>query len=211
MQLEESRDLPNGKTVELGSGGGFFKEIFPEALTSDISDFPWTDMTFSGLDMPFQNQEVAAIFMLDTFHHFPRPEEFLREASRILVPGGKIIMIEPANSTWGRFIYRRFHHEPFEPTSTWTFPETGPLAGANGALPWIIFDRDRQKFEEKFPELRIEKISHHTPFRYLLSGGVSLRSLAPAFSFGVFTTLDRVASWLSPQISMFQTIVIRKI
>ena len=46
------------------------------------------------------------------------------------------------------------------------------------------------KFEQEFPEWRIELIKPIMPFRYLLSGGVSLRSLAPAWSFKLWDRLE---------------------
>ncbi|MBK8443443.1 MAG: hypothetical protein IPL35_08515 [Sphingobacteriales bacterium] len=56
-------------------------------------------------------------------------------------------MSEPANTAWGRFFYQNFHHEPFQPeAASWEIPSTGPLSGANGALPWIIFKRDIDLF-----------------------------------------------------------------
>ncbi|HPF51171.1 MAG TPA: class I SAM-dependent methyltransferase [Draconibacterium sp.] len=203
--------LPEGKIVELGSGGGFFKEFEPTAICSDILDLPFNDLTFSALDMPFEMDEVSAIFMIDTFHHIPDSRLFLKEAKRILKRGGMIIMIEPANSWWGRFIYRNFHHEPFNTKGDWTIPDSGPLSGANGALPWIVFDRDLQIFSEEFPDFKILSIDYHTPFRYLISGGVSYRQLMPGFTYPFFRLFDRLLSKLSKQISMFTTIKIQKV
>jgi SAM-dependent methyltransferase len=206
----EIKNLPDGKLIELGSGGGFLKEICPEVLCSDILPLPGNDMTFSALEMPFKKNEVSGILMLDTFHHIPDAHKFFQEADRILKKEGKIVMIEPANSHWGRFIYKNFHHEPFDPKGTWQIPASGPLSGANGALPWILFVRDRLIFEKKFPELRIESITYHTPFRYLVSGGVSFRSLVPSWSYGFFKGVDKTFTGLSKQISMFMTIKLEK-
>jgi len=210
MFREKSKSLPAGKLLEIGSGGGFIKDYLPNVETSDITEFPWTDRTYSALDMPYAEDEASAIFMIDTFHHIPDSGKFLEEVSRVLKPGGELIMVEPANSSWGRFVYRNFHHEPFEPDSDWTIPESGPLTGANGALPWIVFERDRQVFDKKYPNLRIESIKYHTPFRYLLSGGVSYKGILPSFSFPVFRLIDNLFSRLSKNLSMFFTIEIKK-
>jgi len=40
------------------------------------------------------------------------------------------------------------------PQKHWTFPDSGPLSGANGALPWIVFQRDRQEFRIEVPQPR---------------------------------------------------------
>lgn len=208
--VEEINQLPEGILVELGSGGGFFKEFAPAMICSDILDLPGNDMCFSALDMPFEDNSVSGIFMIDTFHHIPNSEKFLQEADRVLKKGGIIMMIEPANSYWGRFVYRNFHHEPFEPSWDWDFPLSGPMSGANGALPWIVFERDASRFKDTFPALDIKSVKFHTPFIYLVSGGVSFRQLLPDFAYGLVHFFDRLLSGIFPQISMFSTIKVHK-
>lgn len=207
---EEIRHRPHEKYIELGSGGGFFKEMEPSVICSDVLPLPSNDMTFSALNMPFGNETITGIFMIDTFHHLPDVHRFICEADRVLKPEGVLLMIEPANSLWGRFIYKNFHHEPFNPAGDWSIPESGPLSGANGALPWIVFSRDCERFMTEFPRLKIEEIRYHTPLRYMLSGGVSYRQLMPSFSFRFFTRVDRILSAISPRFSMFMTVCIRK-
>jgi SAM-dependent methyltransferase len=208
--ISQIKNLPNQTYIELGSGGGFLKSLEPQIICTDLLDLPTNDMTFSALEMPFNDNSVGGIFMVDTFHHIPDIEKFLHEVNRVLVHNGKMIMIEPANSLWGRFIFKNFHHEPFDVNGGWKIPEKGPLTGANGALPWIVFERDRKKFEEKFPNLKIESISFRNPFTYLISGGVSYRQLLPDFMFPVVNMIDNITPKISRQISMFQLIKISR-
>jgi len=208
--VQQSKNLPGGKIVELGSGGGFLKDLIPDIIASDILELPSNDITFSALDMPFNTGSVSGIFMVDTFHHLPDAYKFLTEVDRVLQPKGKLIMIEPANSFWGRFIYSNFHHEPFNPKGSWQIPDTGPLTGANGAAPWIVFVRDKKLFNSEFPNLEIEQITYHTPLRYLLSGGVSFKQLVPDSSFWFFRAIDNSLVSISKQFSMFMTIQIKK-
>jgi SAM-dependent methyltransferase len=135
---------------------------------------------------------------------------FLMEADRVLKPNGKLIMIEPANSFFGRIIYKNLHHEPFNPQGSWQIPESGPMTGANGAAPWIVFVRDREILQNEFPDLEIESILYHTPLRYLLSGGVSFKQLVPNFSYPLFSGLDNLLTSVSNGLSMFMTIKVRK-
>ena len=120
-------------------------------------------------------------------------------------------MIEPWVSPWSTLVYTRLHHEPFVPdTPGWEFTSLGPLTSANGAMPWIIFERDRLEFERAFPEWQIERIAPMMPFRYLLSGGISLRSLMPGFSFGFWRLLEQALQPQMKNLAMFALIVLRR-
>lgn len=212
QQLKKAVDPCKDKLlVEIGSGGGFIKKVIPEVITSDVIKLPGVDKHFSALKMPFKKNSVNAFLMVDVFHHLGDISLFLKEVNRCLKIGGKIVMIEPANTLWARFIWRNFHHEPFEPSAGWHLKGKGPLSSANGALPWIIFYRDRKKFEKKFPFLKILNLKPHTPLRYLLSGGVSFRQLAPSFSYDLIKGLETLLSPLNRYLGMFLTIEIEKI
>ncbi len=198
------------RIIELGSGGGFIKDLIPKAITSDVIPLPNIDMHFSALEMPFEDNSTDAFVMIDVLHHINDSEAFFTEAPRCLKVGGKIVMIEPANTLWGNFIYKNFHHEPFDPKGGWGFESTGPMSSANGAIPWIIFTRDQKLFEEKFPDFRINTKKHHTPFRYLISGGVSMRQLLPDFCYPLIKGFEFVLSPFNRYIGMFMTVELEK-
>ena len=52
---------------------------------------------------------------------------------------------------------------------------------SNQALSWMVFDRDRERFQRLFPDLVIEETSFTPWFTYLISGGVTMRDLIPRF------------------------------
>jgi len=201
---------PNSKVIEIGSGGGFLKEIIPSAITTEYLSISNIDLQISATALPFKSKSVDAFLLLDTFHHIPNVSEFLSEAGRCLKQGGKLIMMEPANTLWGRFIYRNFHHEPFIPESEWEFNSTGPLSSANGALPWIVFVRDLIRFTTSYNNLKLLSIRAHTPIRYLLSGGFSKPQMVPGFLFSTITFLENLISPLFPFLGMFYWIEIEK-
>jgi len=205
------KEIPKGPIIELGSGPGFIKEIAPTIITSEVFLIPNLDLVFSGHNLPFKDQSVSCFLMLDVFHHIPKPLQFLLEAERCLRKGGRIVMIEPYNSLFGRFFYRNFHHECFDPSAGWEHQEQGPLSGANGALPWIIFIRDKQKFIQNLPNLKIKLIQPHTPFAYLLSGGVSFRSFLPGIFFKPVRFFEKLLSPLNKELGLFVTISLEKI
>jgi len=203
-------DYPKQVLVELGSGGGFIKEVIPSVVTSDILELSNVDKIFSVFDMPFDQASVDAFFMFDVFHHITDPRAFFREALRCLKAGGRIVMIEPANTWWSRFVYQNFHHELFDMQAKWEQQELGRLSHGNGALAWIIFSRDGKIFEEEFPSLKIVSIHNHTPLRYLLSGGLTLRQLVPSFTYPAVIVLEYLLSPLDNILGMFQTIELQK-
>jgi len=205
-----SRGL-DGLLIELGSGGGFLKEVIPDVITSDILLVEEIDLCFSGLSMPFPDHTVSAFFMIDVLHHLPDSSLFFKEVNRCLKVGGRCVMIEPANTLWGRFIYQNFHHERFDPDAGWGFEGDRPLSDANGAIPWIIFCRDKQRFEKELPDLKIAHISFSTPFRYLLSGGLSMRSLAPVFLYDVIKGIEFILSPLNRYVGMFMRVELEKV
>jgi SAM-dependent methyltransferase len=196
-----------GLVIELGSGPGILKEVIPGLITSEVFYIPGVDVVLDGQQIPLISKSLRGIVMINVLHHLPQPRRFLSEAARCIFPGGVIIMVEPWVTIWSRFIYRRFHQEPFCPdATTWEFPCSGPLTGANVALPWIIFSRDRSQFEREFPEWRIAKIEPSMPFRYLISGGMSLVSLNPAWTFGLWKRLEKLLKPLMKHLAMFTQI-----
>jgi SAM-dependent methyltransferase len=203
--------LDNEPVLELGSGGGFFVEFIPELITSEVFYNRHVKVILDGSRLPFLNESLRGIVMTDVLHHLPRPRQLFTEAGRCVRPGGLMIMIEPWVTPWSRLVYAKLHHEPFLPEAVeWTFPQRGPLSGANSALPWIIFERDRTRFEREFPEWQIYQIQPFMPFRYLLSGGVSWRSFVPNWSFSLWRTVENLLQPWMRHLAMFVLIVLSK-
>ena len=173
-------------------------------MTSDLFSAPWVDRTFSAEKMPFKDGSIDAFLLLNVFHHLPHAFECLREMNRCLRPQGKIIMIEPANTIWGRFVSLNFHHEPFDVKAGWDLEGDGRLSVGNGALPWIVFVRDREILRKKIPELSVKNIHLHTPFRYILSGGVSYRAFLPIWMYPAVKNVEYVLSPLSSLLGFFK-------
>lgn len=202
----------DGHTLEIGSGAGFLKEHAPEIIGSEVLPCSGIDLALDARYLPFGAGRLKAILMTDVFHHIPDVALFLAEACRVLRVGGRLLMIEPWNTRWSSLIYRRLHHEPFRPDAAeWAFPSVGPLSGANGALPWIVFQRDRALFQREFPQLRPVEVRPFMPIRYLLSGGVSLRSLMPGWSHTAWRGLERSLPVIDRNLAMFALIVVERV
>ena len=205
-------ELPEGFVLELGSGGGFLKQVKTDIITSEILHLSNVDVILDGLVLPFLDKSLQGIVMVDVFHHLSHPAQFLNEAARCVKLGGVIIMIEPWYSFWSAFIYRHLHHEAWEPhESLWELPAGGPLSQANSALPWIVFERDRKRFDAEHKNWCLKEITPHTPFRYLLSGGVSMRSMMPGFLFGLWRSIENCLNPFMKYFAMFATIKLERI
>lgn len=204
--------FPKGPIVEIGSGAGFIKDIIPHAITSDVIKGPDIDKVFFAHKMPSKDNSVSAFLMIDVLHHIKDSEKAFKEMLRCLKPGGKVVMIEPYNSLWGGLIYKYIHPEKkgFNPKVGWKIKGRGRMSDSNPALPWIIFVRDRKLFEKKFPHLKIVRVLPHTPFRYLVSGGLTRLQFLPAIFYPLVFNLEKKLSHLNKLIGMFVTIELEK-
>lgn len=203
--------FPKGSIVEIGSGAGFIKEIMPKVITSDVIKGPGIDKVFFAEKMPFKKNSVAGFLMIDVLHHIKTPEKAFKEMRRCLKKGGKIVMIEPYNSPLAGLIYKYIHYEHFDPSAGWKIKGKGRMSNSNTALPWIIFVRDKEKFQKLFPDLNIVKIYPHTPIRYFLSGGLSKFQFLPNFLYPLLNKFENLLSFTFRYSGMFVTIEIEKI
>lgn len=200
-----------GSILEIGSGAGFAKEFIPELCASDIIPYPNIDKVIDATRLSFEDNSLRAIFLLNTFHHIPDVDKFLTEACRCLKPGGRILIIDQHVGFISRIVLEYLHHEPFNPnTETWSFQSSGPLTGANGALAWIVFERDKERFEKKFSLLKLVSYSPHTPLLYWVSGGLKKWSMAPKILIPFWQFIDRLFLKISRDFGSFTDIEIYK-
>jgi hypothetical protein len=194
-------ELPpgNGPVLELGSGAGYCDRYIPGLITSEFLHCPSVQLRLDAQQMPFGDRSLRAIVFTGVLHHVPNVRLFFSEAARSIGPGGKVLMIEPWVTAWSRLAYKHLHHEPFSPEAKeWSFPSSGPLSGANIAIPWIVLERDRHLFESEFPQFEIEQVRPFLPFRYVVSGGLGMRSLMPGFTNGMWLRFERILNpWMS--------------
>jgi SAM-dependent methyltransferase len=200
-----------GEVLELGSGAGYFQEHVPGVIRSDVFLCSNANVIADARRLPFREKCLKAIVMTNVFHHIPEVERFLAEAARCLRSGGRILMVEPWVSGWSRLVFSRLHHEPFAPEAQeWKIPDSGPLSSANGALPWMVFERDQARFLRDFPQFRILEIRPLMPFRYLVSGGVSMRTLVPPGSYGAWRMFEGALEPWMDKLAMFAYIAIER-
>jgi len=201
----------DGLFLELGSGGGFASKQLPGIITSDVLPYRGINICIDATRLPFLNDSLRAIVMLNTFHHICDVSSFLSEAQRCLKPEGRLLIVDQHPGIISYPILRFFHHEPFVPNaSQWQFNSSGPLSGANGALAWIIFQRDLSQFQQTFPHLNLENYKPHTPLQYWLSGGLKRWNLVPHWLLSTIHSLERLLLKISRNFGSFVDIEIVK-
>ncbi len=196
---------PAGGTVlELGSGPGFIKDVIPEAVTSDVIPYPGVDLVADAAKLPFPDRTLRAVILLNVFHHLPDAAAFLREAQRCLAPGGRVLILDQHRGWISEPILRWAHHETYDPAARdWAFASVGPLSGANGALAWIVFERDRARLASVVPGLHLERHRPVYPLSYWLAGGLKSWSLLPGAAFGAARAVDGALAAVLPRLGSF--------
>ncbi len=204
------QENPQKHYLELGSGGGFLKDLIPHLINSDILPLPYVDKQINAEQLPFENESLNGIFLLNVFHHIPRPYLFLKEAERCLKPNGKIVIIDPANTLFSRRIYKKLHHEPFDENGGLTINEGKPLSNSNQALSYVYFICEKNKFQKNFPHLKDTeyKLSYNT-FVFIEWRGV-LYPFVLSFTFGIFNFAEKILKPIQKHTALFQTIIIQK-
>ena len=206
---------PGGMEVEIGAGISLFKNFFPAVLVTDIKPSPHVDRVLDAQDMDLEAASVRAIYGINCFHHFPEPRRFFRELLRVLKPGGGCVLIEPYYGPFSRFVHSRIHaHEIFDtsPLEWQAKPGTsGPMSGANQALSYLVFVRDREQFLAEFPGLELLEIKPINNYlRYLMSGGLNFRQLLPSFMGPVLSAVEQILRPLNGFLALHHVIVLRK-
>lgn len=212
MQDADDRFLEGreGAGLELGSGGGFMRAVIPDIVTSDIKAIPGVDCVIDGRRLPFDDGSVRVVYAMHVLHHIPDVEAFLSELDRVLRPGGGLIAVEPFWSPFARLCYSRLHPEPWEPAApTWTFESTGPLS-SNQALSFILLERDRARFMERWPQFEIIRGEPFGGPSYLLTGGIWRTPLLPDRALRLLHRAESRTRWWRPLLALHHTFVIRK-
>lgn len=201
------------RLLELGSGGGFFKEFAPHAVTSECVETPRVDRVVDAcaIDAILPAESLDAIAAFNVFHHLPDATGFLQGASKVLRVGGRIALIEPWFTPVGQWFYRALHHEPWvADADDWTLRGQGRLGGANSRLPTSVFRDSDARFAREFPALRIVKREPFHKWLYLASGGLKLNTRIPRFVAERMIAADRALRLGDDALGLFATIVVER-
>jgi SAM-dependent methyltransferase len=186
-----------GRVVEIGSGIGNLKAHLPQALATDLFANPWLDLVCDGYELPFRQGSLSHLVLFDVFHHLRAPNAFLREARRVLVPAGRLILFEPYVS-WGSWpAYGLLHHEPVawrEPINPATsLPRPRDYYAAQGNATRLFFRKQIPGWPEDWTIFCAEAFSC---FHYLLSGGYGRPAVYPVRCLKAVQRMDaKLSRW----------------
>ncbi len=195
--------LPAGaRVLEVGAGPGFLSAYArgrrPDLrwIATDLIETPWNDMVADGLRLPFRGRGLDALVGLDLLHHLAHPAAFFTEAYRVLVPRGRIVLVEPWVTPLSYPIYRWLHREGctlrLDPWNPFRLAEgTGKDAfEGDAAVVWRLVRKTPPARWRSFgfdpPQIRVLNA-----FAYLLSLGFQPRSLLPRRAAPWLLGLDR--------------------
>lgn len=212
-ELDRKHLSGNGLRVELGAGVAPMQETYPDVLATDVVPGLHLDRVINAEDMELPDGSVRVFFGQNCFHHFPHPDRFFSELDRVLVPGGGAILLEPYYGPFAEYLFKRlFATEGFDKSyPLWDVPVAGPMNGANQALSFVVFVRDRSRFERTHPSLEIVhegRVGNY--LKYLLSGGLNFRPLWPNAMSPVVSVFQWILSPFNRWLCLHHVVVIRK-
>lgn len=189
-------NLPDSKIVELGSGLGNIREFIPNCIRTDLFPNPWIDQIENAYHLSFPDETVSDLILTDVFHHLKYPGTALKEFSRVLRKGGRVILLEPCMSALGLLVYGVLHDEPiavkreieWEAPEGWS-PEQIDYYAAQGNASRVFLGK---KFRQRLGDWRTIKTQRLSAIAYAASGGFSKPQLYPTSALPLIRKLEKV-------------------
>ncbi len=202
-----------GKTLEVGGGSGNLDvAYFDEVVSTDIVQLPWLDVAADAQSLPFADMCFENVIAIDVLHHIERPVRFLKEASRVLKPGGRLVLLEPGITPGSRLFYSLFHPEPVDfkadpladgPLS----PDRDPF-DANQAVATQLIGKYRHALATAVPQLVMHETEWMSLLAYPLSGGFRPWALLPGSLVGTLLKLEDFVMPLFGRVAAYRLLLV---
>ena len=187
-----------GPAIELGGGPGLLKAHIPHVLSSDLTGAPWLDLATDAQALPLADGSVANLLMVDVLHHLAQPQRFLSEATRVLKPGGRVVILDVFLSPMSWPVFHYLHPEPAtlgirplnHPRDEPLFDPDDPWNSDQGMCRALFWKQARQ-LRQMYPDLKIVHRECFSTILWPLSGGFEQKDRIPAFALPLLRTLER--------------------
>jgi len=201
----------NGNILEIGGGIGNLTIKGRDIIRTDIQFSKSISLVADAHNLPFSDSSFSNIILIDVLHHLDCPINFLKEASRVLTPDGRLIMIEPGITPVSWIFYNFLHEEDvnlsWKPSKKCTPKTNKDPYEANQAIPTLLFS----KYHLILSDLKLSLISKKwmSLFVYPLSGGFKKWSLIPFFLVNFLLRIEKkLTPFLGPLMAFRMIIVI---
>ena len=209
-RFEWMNEYVEGKSlvVDLGSGLGLSREFIknPNLLLTDINDYPWIDKQVDALAPPFEDGSVDVFICSHIIHHLASPIVFFENITRMLKPGGCLLVQELESSFMLKVLLRLMKNEGwndnvdvFNRNEKCTEYDKDPWS-ANCAIPHLLFSSP-ERFARKVKGLEMIRNELSESFIFPISGGVLAKVPVPTLPLVVLRAVDvfdRLAIFLFP-------------
>ena len=96
LERRVARDHPDAEIVGVDLAGSMI-----DRARKKVGDRPNVRFEAADVhDLPFPSDSFDALVCANTFHYFTRPDVVLREAARVLRPGGRIVVLDWCRDFW---------------------------------------------------------------------------------------------------------------
>ena len=211
---EIKKNLNEGVSVEIGCGIGQLKNWIPSVQTIDIINLLWADAVCDAHELPFRSASIGNLILFDVLHHLVHPVHFFREASRVLKPRGRMVIMEPYVSPVSLVVYKFFHPEPVlmccNPFDFEGIKKSTKPFDSNQAVPTLIFFKFLRRWKEMFPEFEIKMRKRIGFFAYPATGGFGGRQLLPAKMIDWVNRMENICKPLDSLFAFRTMIVVEK-
>jgi SAM-dependent methyltransferase len=186
--------LPPGRVLEIGAGGGHYRETDDAVVAIDLLATPWLDAVADAERLPFADASFAGIVLTDVLHHVADPMAFFHEAARVLAPAGRVAMLEPGITPFSWLFYNFLHPEDVDMSADpfQAVVRSDPF-DSNQAIPTLLFaqSRNREAFLGRMPAFRIVERRWLSLLAYPLTGGFKTWCLIPDAMVGPTLKLEQ--------------------
>ena len=194
--------------VDLGCGLGMSREFVrsPNLLLTDINQYPWVDQRVDALSPPFPDNSVDVFICGHIVHHLPHPMLFFDKITRMLKPGGRVLIQELEVSLMFKVLLRLMKNEGWDSTinvfdrGRKCTPNPQDPWSANCAIPHLLFSSS-EGFESQIDRLKVVRNELCECLIFPLSGGVLAKVSTvnlPQFALRAIDKVDDLAIALSP-------------